>query len=92
MMEEPQTDQAELSVTPNPAEVLAVVSYNLGSQYSKAESLVVYTTEGRLVSTIKLNKNSDDVVLDTAKLPAGTYIISLQADGKTILHQKLIKK
>lgn len=92
MMEEPQTDQAELSVTPNPAEVLAVVSYNLGSQYSQAENLVIYTAEGRRVSTIKLDKNSDDVVLDTAKLPVGTYIISLQADGKTVLHQKLIKK
>jgi len=92
MMEEPEVSQTQLNVTPNPAELLVVVSYNLGADYKKAENLTIYTAEGRLVTTIKLKENRGDILLDTANWPSGTYIISLQADGKAVMHQKLIKK
>lgn len=89
---EADSNLASLKVTPNPSEVLAMASYTLGEEYQKAENLKVYTMSGRLVTTIDLDTNHDDVLLDISTWPSGTYIISLQADGKTILHQKLIKK
>jgi len=47
---------------------------------------------GTLVADIDLKANSDDLPLDISRFPAGTYIITLQADGNTVLHQKLVKK
>ena len=57
-----------------------------------AESLKIYTMPGTLVADIDLKTNSDDLPLDISRFPAGTYIITLQADGNTVLHQKLVKK
>lgn len=83
---------AVLKVMPNPSEALAAVSYHLGTAYQKAESLRIYTILGTPVTEIDLKANSGDVPIDLSRFPAGTYIITLQADGQTILHQKLIKK
>src|SRR5690606_33030439 len=86
------TADAFLRVTPNPAGAMAAVSYGLGTEYQKAESLKIYTMLGTLVAEINLHTNNDDLPLDISRFPAGTYIITLQADGNTVLHQKLIKK
>lgn len=87
-----QTDEVFLNVTPNPAEVLTAVSYNIGDKYQNAESISVYTMSGSLISVVRLDKNSGDILFDTSSFPSGVYIISLQANGNTVLHQKLIKK
>ncbi len=87
-----ESSRAILSVMPNPSAVLAAVSYDLGTEYQNAEMLKVYTLEGRLVSEIILDAHSGSLPIDISGLPTGTYIITLQADSKTVLHQKLIKK
>lgn len=86
------SSKAMMKVTPNPSEVLAVASYNLGSEYGKADYLLIHNMSGILVARIDLSANSGDVLLDISRFPSGVYLISLQADGQTILHQKLIKK
>lgn len=50
-------------------------------------------TEAPLYQThYRLYHDSGSLPIDISGLPTGTYIITLQADGKTVLHQKLIKK
>src|SRR5690606_39970979 len=86
------SSMATLKVTPNPSEVLAAVSYNLGTEYHKAESIKIYAIDGRLVAEIAVEEHFGTLALDISRFPSGTYIITLQADGNTVLHQKLIKK
>src|SRR5690606_570818 len=86
------SERAFLRVVPNPAGAMVAASYNLGTEYQKAESLKIYTMLGTLVTELDLKANSGDIPLDISRFPSGTYIISLQADGNTILHQKLVKK
>jgi len=86
------TTDAVMKVTPNPASQLAAVSYDLGTEYQKAQSIRIYTLLGVLVTEIDLKANKGDLPLDISRFPAGTYLITLQADGTTVLHQKLIKK
>lgn len=85
------THPAMLKVTPNPVGAVAAVSYDVGTEYQNAESLKIYTMLGTLVAEIDLKANSGHLPLNISNFPAGTYIITLQADGKTLLHQKLIK-
>ena len=47
---------------------------------------------GTMIAEIDLKANSGDLPLNISNFPAGTYIVTLQVDGKTVLHQKLIKK
>lgn len=89
---EPASTDAILRVTPNPASQLAAISYDLGTEYQNAESIQIYTIVGTLVAEINLKTNHDNLPLDISQFPAGTYIVTLQADGETVLHQKLIKK
>lgn len=84
--------EAAMTVAPNPAEEFTVVSYNLGSEYKQAESLVVFNLLGTPLITEKLDKLSGEVKLSTINLASGTYIISIQADGNRVLQQTLVKK
>src|SRR5690606_7216643 len=73
-------DKAFLRVTPNPSEVLAAASYDLATEYQKAESLKIYTMLITLLTKLDLKANRGDIPLDISRFPSGTYIISLQAD------------
>jgi len=92
VLELTDNSKATLKATPNPSELLAVVSYDMGTEYKKAESLRIYTMLGTLITEIELTANNSNLPIDISRFPAGTYIITLQADGSTVLHQKLIKK
>lgn len=83
---------ASLKVTPNPASELIAVSFDIGTEYHKAESVRIYTMTGTMAAEIDLKANKGDLPLNISNFPAGTYIVTLQADGRTVLHQKLIKK
>lgn len=89
---EEYADVASLKVTPNPASELVAVSYDVGTEYHKAESIRIFTMTGTMAAEIDLKANKGDLPLNISNFPAGTYIIALQADGRTVLHQKLIKK
>lgn len=84
--------EAVMNVAPNPAEEFTIVSYNLGSEYKQAETLVVFNLLGVPLITEKLDKLSGEAKLSTINLPSGTYIVSIQADGQRVLQQKLVKK
>lgn len=49
-------------------------------------------TLGILIAEISLKSNTDTIMLDISRWASGIYIISIQADGKAILQQKLLKK
>jgi len=53
-------------------------------------TISIYSLEGRVLMTTKVNDQSK-VKLQTDALPAGMYIVQLNAEDKTIL-RKFIKK
>ena len=83
---------ATIRVNPNPAQDYTTIYYDLGSEYTEAESLTVYSLLGVPLYTQKLDKVSGQIELSTMQLPSGTYLISVHADGKRALQQALIKK
>ena len=83
---------ALLVVSPNPATETAVATYNIGTHYKKATVITVYDLKGAQHLKQALNNAKGEVQLNISHLAAGTYIVTLQADGTTIAQQKLIKK
>lgn len=84
--------EASLVAAPNPANTLTAVSYDLGMQYKTAQSLTVHTLSGSLLEKIHLTEPKATLALDVSRWAAGTYIITLHADGSAVMQQKLIKK
>ncbi len=84
--------EPELVLAPNPAFETTTASYNLGTQYQNAQSITVYDVTGVQRYKQKVNGIKGEVVINISNLAAGTYIINLEADGKVIKQQKLIKK
>lgn len=84
--------EASLVAAPNPANTLTAVSYDLGMQYKTAQSLTVHTLSGSLLEKIPLTEPKATLALDVSRWAAGTYIITLHADGSAVMQQKLIKK
>lgn len=85
-------EEAVINVVPNPTSDITSISYNLGSEYKNAETLIVYNLLGVPLITQKLDKPSGQAQISTLNLASGTYIISIQADGARALQQTLIKK
>ncbi|MBW3519964.1 PKD domain-containing protein [Flavobacterium sp. NKUCC04_CG] len=84
--------QATMVLSPNPAQDVTVASFDLGDQYRNAQSIVIYDVTGMQRAKQKVSGNKGEVTLNVHQLAAGTYIVSLEADGKRIIQQKLIKK
>ena len=84
--------EATLVAAPNPASTIAAVSYDLGTQFQTAQSLTVHTLNGSLLEKIPLTQPKATMALDVSRWSAGTYIISLYADGAAVMQQKLVKK
>ncbi len=82
----------QLTLTPNPATENTVAHFDIGSEYIKAEHLVIYDLLGMQRARFKLSGTTGTLNVYVGNLIPGTYLISLEADGKRIAEQKLIKK
>lgn len=77
---------------PNPAETGAVVEFYIPRK--TAAEFSVYTTSGELVSQIpfsELNSGKHRIELNTAKLAAGIYYYTLNAEGKIFSRKMMVK-
>lgn len=81
-----------LVLSPNPATDVSKVTFALGTKYQKAQNIVVYDIMGVQRSKQQINGSEGEVDLNVSHLTPGTYVVSLEADGKRIVQQKLIKK
>jgi len=79
-------------LSPNPTTDITTVTYNIGSSNENAQYLVVYDILGVQRYKQKISDRQAEVTLEIAHLAQGTYLISLEADGKRIATEKLIKK
>ncbi len=76
------------NASPNPADGLTSLSYNLNS--AKDARLVIYNVLGTAVKEIKLTDKSSTLIITTSDLKSGVYFYSLIADGKSVASKKLI--
>lgn len=74
--------------TPNPNSTSTRISYNIPTDFSRAE-LVVNNANGQKVKQIQLTK-SGLIDLDTSSLSAGTYFYTLYVNGKSVETKKMI--
>lgn len=82
----------QLILTPNPATENTAAHFDIGSEYIKAQNLVIYDLLGMQRAKFKLSGSTGALNVYVGNLVPGTYLISLEADGKRIAEQKLIKK
>ena len=81
-----------LVLSPNPAYETASVSYTIGTEYQDAQSITIYDVMGIQRAKQKISGKQGEVHIDVRQLTSGVYIINLEADGKRIATEKLIKK
>lgn len=74
---------------PNPTENNTVFHYKLPSEEEMA-IIVVSNLEGMEIARIKVSGRTGKDSFDTSSLSAGTYIISLVSENKTVKSEKLI--
>lgn len=81
-----------LVLSPNPAYETASVSYTIGTEYQDAQSITIYDVMGIQRAKQKISGKQGEIYIDIRQLSSGVYIINLEADGKRIATEKLIKK
>jgi len=82
---------SDLSIYPNPVRENANISFMLNEVADGTVS--IHGLNGQLITTIKrksLSVGNNQMVINTADLSSGTYIVSLEIDGKK-LNAKMIK-
>lgn len=78
----------EISILPNPAN--DHIEIKIESQQIKAEKLIFYDVQGRVVQTAKLDKNTTNSIF-IGSLPAGIYMVSVvNADENPVHRQRLL--
>ena len=83
---------ASITLTPNPTTDQTTVVYHLGTAYEQAQSIAVYDLTGVQHHKQNLSGKDGEIPLSVKHLPRGTYVVVLEADGKRIATEKLIKK
>jgi len=81
-----------LLLSPNPTTDVTTAVYNIGTAHENAQYLVVYDLLGVQRYKQKIKERQAEVVVAIGHLAQGSYLISLEADGKRIATEKLIKK
>ena len=81
-----------LTLSPNPTATVTTAAYSIGTAHEQAQYLVVYDLLGVQRYKQKITAKKAEVVLEMGHLAQGTYLICLEADGKRIATEKLIKK
>lgn len=81
-----------LVLSPNPSHDTTTTSYSVGGLFENAQSITVYDIMGLQRYSQKVSGKEGEVTIDVSRFIPGTYIITLEADGKRIATEKLIKK
>jgi trimeric autotransporter adhesin len=77
---------------PNPFAESTVITYNLSTDFEKAQ-LHFYTLNGKLIKSVNITeKGEGKMVVYANDLSGGTYTYSLVVDGKTIDTKKMVKE
>lgn len=84
-------EEEYMIVYPNPAVDFSSVRYAYLEPYTKL-SLSIVDINGRVVYTLMLSHAEDEIVLPITKFSKGNYIVNIEADGKVVYSEKLIKK
>lgn len=84
--------EPQLVLSPNPAYETTTAHYNVGTEYQKAQSISVYDVLGVQRAKQVVTDRKGEVIINVSHLTPGTYIVNLEADGKPLVQQKLIKK
>ncbi len=79
-----QAIETGISVYPNPANSILYISSKTGLQLVR-----LYTTEGRLVN-VSQTQTSNNIILNTALLPQGLYLLEITQHNQTPLRKKII--
>ena len=74
---------------PNPAGNATRIDYQLAAGTVGAE-LVLNSTNGQEVKRMPLGNSSGSIQLTTALLAAGTYLCRIEAQGSTIVGDRLV--
>ncbi|TDS64254.1 PKD domain-containing protein [Myroides indicus] len=86
------TQAASLILSPNPASQNTVLTFSTGTKYKNADVIAVYDLLGVQRYKQKVSGKTGEITLDISHFAPGTYIVILEADGKRIATEKLIKK
>jgi len=81
-------NENEMTLFPNPSDGYFTVEYNLYDPFNKA-ILVVFDISGRVIEQHEIQYEIDQVIIPANQWPAGQYTVSLFADGKTVLTNKI---
>lgn len=79
-----------LNVSPNPASSIVAIDYDISQQYERADEIQIHDLNGRLLMRLPVNNAKGQKAVNVSSWQSATYIVSLYADGKRVLHQKLL--
>ncbi len=83
-------DNGDLSdPAPNPSSSQTKLTYTLPEGSSKGE-ISIYSANGELVKTYKVDKTFSYITIDNSILPAGIYYYNLIADGNVTMTKKML--
>jgi trimeric autotransporter adhesin len=80
---------ASITVSPNPAAGETRVACVLPEGVRDAEVQVI-GMDGKVYPAVRVAGGASGVTLDTAGIPAGTYVLKLVADGKVVATARLV--
>lgn len=83
-----EKEKYNLSIFPNPSKNKATISYNL--PIGESGEIKIYTINGVLVEEHKLEFGANTLEIKTNKWKYGTYIYSLQIEGKVLESKKMV--
>ena len=79
-----------ITISPNPAQDQAIISYDLGD--FKSAVLHLYDTQGRLVQVQSLAVRASSTHINLSRLNAGLYVYEVVADGEQIHSSSIVIK
>lgn len=79
-----------LTVSPNPASSIVAIDYDISQQYERADEIHIHDMNGRLLMRLPVDNAVGQLAVDVSSWQSATYIVSLYAAGKRVLHQKLL--
>lgn len=75
---------------PNPANNSSVIQYSIPANFSSAR-LIITDRKGAITRSFSINsKGNGQVVVNTSNLASGTYLYSLQIDGRIVAGRQMV--
>ncbi len=81
---------SKINTFPNPASEFVNISYDL--QGASAGNLCITDLSGKIVDKLRIQGNENSIQYQTNKLLSGTYIFTIEVNGKQLSQEKIIVK